>query len=206
MPKGTLSVILLAIFFLACFQLMVTQVSAQGNKVCEACGMMVSSEAKDRYRVTDESGSIHYVECFMCALRLVSAYNQLHIVTACDWYGPNYTITVESTNFGRQVTVSPSTSMFLNGGSCVINRAAYNQTAADALLASGFSENTLSNQHYALPANTQVTNVQDAALAFGQTSITQPPQTNTPFIVAAAIGVAVIVGSVLAFKKLRKND
>ena len=168
--------------------------------------MMVSPEAQARYVVTDQSGTIHYVECFMCALRLVSEYSQLHIVTSCDWYGPNYTITVYSKDFGREITVNPSDAMFLNGGSCVINRAEYNQTAADALLANGYSEYTLSNQRYALPANTKVANVQNAALEYGQTSTTDSSPTsptNAVLIAVAAIGAVVVIGSLLAFKKLK---
>ena len=169
--------------------------------------MMVSPEAQVRYLATDETGTIHYVECFMCALNLVNAYSQVHIVTSCDWYGPNYTITVESKNFGKEVTVNPPTAMFLNGGSCVINRAAYNQTATEALLENGYSPYTLSDQHYALPSNTKVASVLNAALEYGQTSSgAQPIQTSTVLIAVAAIGVIVIVAGFLAFRKLRRAE
>jgi hypothetical protein len=168
--------------------------------------MMVSPEAQARYVVTDQSGTVHYVECFMCALRLVSEYSQLHIVTSCDWYGPNYTITVDSKNFGKEITVNPPDAIFLNGGSCVINRAAYNQTAADALLANGYSEYTLTDQRYALPSNTVVASVQNAALEYGQASTngsSQTSQTSAVLIAVAAIGAAVVAGSILAFRKLK---
>ena len=202
LSKKVLSVILLAI--LVSFGLPLTSHGqAQGNQVCEQCGMSVSPEAQARYRVTDESGSVHYVECFMCALNLVKAYSQLHIVTSCDWYGPNYTITIDSRNFGKEIVVNPPTAMFLNGGSCVINRAAYNQTAADALLTNGYSQNTLAGQRYPLPPNTKVASVLDAALEYGRTNTAQPSQTSAVLIAVAAVGVAVIVGSFLAFKKLR---
>jgi len=170
---------------------------------------MVSPEAQARYVVTDQSGTVHDVDCFMCALRLVSEYSQLHIVTSCDWYGPNYTIAVDSKDSGREIKVYPSDAIFLNGGSCVINRAAYNQTAADALLANGYSEYTLSNQRYALPATTNVASVENAALEYGQTSTTGSTgssQTNAVLIAVAAIGAIVIVGSLLAFRKLRKTQ
>jgi hypothetical protein len=92
--------------------------------------------------------------------------------------------------------------MFLNGGSCVINRAAYNQTAADALIANGYSQYTLFK--YALPSNLKVSSVLNAALEYGQTSTgAQPTQTNAVLIAVAAIGAIVIIGSLLAFKKLR---
>lgn len=201
LSKKTLAVILLVTLFAFMLPAML-QVQAQG-KVCEQCGMMVSPEAQARYVVTDQSGTVHYVECFMCALRLVSEYSQLHIVTSCDWYGPNYTIAVDSKDFGREITVNPPNALFLNGGNCVINRAAYNQTAADALLANGYSEYTLSNQHFALPANTKVANVENAALEYGQTSTTGSSQTNAVLIAVATIGAAVVIASLLALRKLR---
>lgn len=205
LSKKTLSAILLAI--LCSFNLTtITQSQAQGNKICEACGMTTSPEAQARYVVTDETGTIHYVECFMCAIRLVSAYSQLHIVTSCDWYGPNYTITVDSKDFGRQITVNPPDAIFLNGGSCVINRAAYNQTAADALLANGYSEYTLSDQLYALPADTKVSSVESAALQYGRTSTSDSSQfspTSAVLIAVAAVGAFIVIGSLLAFRKLR---
>ena len=185
----------------------VSGAQTQGDQICELCGMTVSLEAQARYLATDGTGTVHYVECFMCALNLVKEYSQVHIVTSCDWYGPGYAITVDSKNFGKEVTVDPSTAMFLNGGSCVINRAAYNQTAADMLLANGYSQFTLSDQHYALPSNTKVASVLNAALAYGGTSTTaEPPQTNTVLIAVAAIGAAVIAGSFLAFKKLKNTE
>ena len=98
---------------------------------CEVCGMDVTPESQARYKITDGTGNIHYVECFMCAMQLINDYETLHIETYCDWYGPNYPITVDTSNYGATVNVSPSTAMFLRGGSCVTARAAYNQTAAD---------------------------------------------------------------------------
>ncbi len=178
-----------------------------GDQICEVCGMTTSPEAQARYLATDGTGTIHYVECFMCALSLVKEYNQVHIVTSCDWYGTDYPITLDSKNFGKEVTVDPPTAMFLNGGSCVINRAAYNQTAADMLLASGYSQFTLSDQHYALPSNTKVTSVLNAALEYSGTSTTaEPPQTNTVLIAVATIGAAVIAGSFLAFRKMKNTE
>ena len=41
---------------------------------CEACGMDVTADSQARYRVTDENGKVHYVECFMCAMQLVNDY------------------------------------------------------------------------------------------------------------------------------------
>ena len=113
--------------------------------MCEACGMDVSPAAQAKYRITDENGTVHYAECYMCALRLLNKYSLVNITSYCDWYGPDYPIRVESSQYGKVITIDPSTAMFLNGGSCVANRVAYNQTAADDLMENGFSsENTLS--------------------------------------------------------------
>lgn len=173
------------------------------TKTCEACGMDVTAETQAKYTIVDGTGQAHYAECIMCALQLVNRYDQLTISTYCDWYGPNYTITLQSSNFGKDVTVMPSTAMFLNGGSCVINRAAYNQTAADQLLINGYSTYTVSEQRYSLPTDTKVSLMATAAMSYAQT-IAQP-LSNLPVILAAAAGIAIIVVSILAFKKLNQK-
>jgi hypothetical protein len=99
--------------------------------------------------------------------------------------------------------------MFLNGGSCVINRAAYNQTAADALLTNGFSQNTLPDKQYALPSGTTATTVKDYIAKVAQISgSTQAQNTNNNtaglIAISGVIGIAVIIGAIAAFKKLKK--
>ncbi len=206
MHRKAVSLTLIVILF-SLFSLTAAKAETNGDRICEVCGMKVSPEAQARYLATDETGAVHYVECFMCALNLVKSYSQIHIVTSCDWYGPNYQITIDSKNFGNEVTVNPSAAMFLNGGSCVINRAAYNQTAVDALLVNGFSQFTLNDQHYALPSSTKVATVLNAALEYGKTSTTtDSPQINAVLFVAAVVGAVVIAGSFLAFRKLRKPE
>ncbi len=196
----TLIVVLFSLFFTG-----TVHAQAAGDKICEVCGMRVSPEAQARYLATDQTGSVHYVECFMCALNLVKLYNQLDIISSCDWFGPDYSITVTSKNFGKDITIYPPSAMFLNGGNCVINRAAYNQTAAEALLTNGYSQFTLSDQQYTLPSNTKVTTVLSAAMEYGKASATTDPfPTNTVLVAVAAIGVVVMVGSVLAFRKLKQ--
>jgi hypothetical protein len=175
------------------------------NQVCEVCGMDVTLESQARYRVTDGTGNIHYIECYMCALQLVNDYETLHVVTYCDWYGSNYTITLDSQNFGATVTVSPSTAVFLRGGSCVTARVAYNQTAADNLLANGFSENTSPEQRYVLPSTTQVKLVNDAVSTwYSKADVTGVP-TAVVLALALVLGIIIIGGSILAFKKLRSS-
>jgi hypothetical protein len=172
-------------------------------KDCEACGMEVNADAQARYIIVDGSGQTHYVECFMCALNLLNDYDNLTITTCCDWYGSSYPITVQSQQFGAVVNVTPSTAMFLKGGSCVTNRVAYNQTAADQLLANGFSQYTLSEQCYDLPADTTVALVANYALVSAKNDVN--PTATGPVLIAGTAGAAIIALSIVAYKRLRSN-
>ena len=172
---------------------------------CEVCGMDVTPESQARYKVTDVTGNIHYVECFMCAMQLINDYETLHIETYCDWYGPNYPITVDTSNHGATVVVNPSTAIFLRGGSCVTARAAYNQTAADNLMANGFSQYTSPEQLYLLPSTTQVKLVNDAISIWYAKADTTAAPTSLMLALALVVGVVIIVGSVFAFKKLKST-
>jgi hypothetical protein len=175
------------------------------TKPCDVCGMNVTPESQARYKITDGAGNVHYVECFMCAMQLINDYETLHIATYCDWYGPNYPITVDTANYGATVTVNPSTAIFLRGGSCVTARAAYNQTAADNLLANGFSQNTSPEQQYGLPSTTQVKLMTDAIRTwYAKADVTTAP-TSLMLTLALVVGVVIIGTSIFAFKKLKSK-
>jgi hypothetical protein len=170
---------------------------------CEVCGMDVTSDSQARYKITDGTGNVHYVECFMCAMQLINNYETLHMTTYCDWYGPNYPITVNTSNYGATVNVSPSTALFLRGGSCVTARAANNQTAADNLLANGFSQYTSLEQRYALPSTTQIKLVNDAIYNwYAKADVTGAPS-SLMLSLALVVGVIIIGVSIFAFKKLK---
>ena len=169
---------------------------------CEACGMDVTPESQARYKITDGTGEVHYVECFMCALQLINDYETLKIETYCDSYGPNYPIIIITSNYGKTVSVSPSTAIYLRGGSCVTARAAYNQTAADNLLLNGFSQYTSPEQRYALPSSTEVNLVSEAIGKWYSQPITTNSPTTLTFVLAAGIGTAIVIGSIFAYKKL----
>ena len=173
---------------------------------CEVCGMEVPVDSQARYVITDGSGKIHYTECFMCALNLVKDYLTLHIMTYCDWYGPNYPITIDSTDYGNTVVVTPSTAMFLRGGSCLTARAAYNQTAADNLINDGYSQYTSLEQQYSLPSMTTVKLVNDAIKAW----YLQPKPTGEPkgfsvltLLLPVGVAVLVVVSSLLAYTRFK---
>lgn len=171
--------------------------------ICEACGMTVTADSQWRYRVTDGEGTQHYVECFMCALSLVNQYETLHIETTCDWYGPGYPIVVDSKGYGQTVTVSPTTAVFLRGGSCVTTRTAYNQTAADNLLAYGYSSYTSPEQQYVLPTRTEVKTVADAIESWYAQPIDNTSET-VLILSIVGIGISITAISIYAFKKIKQ--
>jgi hypothetical protein len=169
---------------------------------CEVCGMTVSADSQLRYKVIDGEGNRHYVECFMCALKLINQYETLRIETTCDWYGPGYPIVIESKEYGQKVAVSPSTAIFLRGGSCVTARAAFNQTAADNLLTYGYSSFTSPEQLYSLPPSTEVKLVSEAIKTWYAQPVDDTSSTLLLILVVAA-GIGVLVVSILAFNKFR---
>lgn len=176
-----------------------------GTLECEVCGMDTTPESQLRYKVTDGNGNAQYVECYMCALALVNDYESVHIETFCDWYGPDYPIIVDSSNYGGKVIVSPSTAMFLRGGSCVTARAAYNQTAADNLLLQGFSQFTSPEQLYTLPSSTQVKLVSEAIETWYSQPSTTGTSTSLALVLVAVIGATIVISSVFAYKKLARS-
>lgn len=92
--------------------------------------------------------------------------------------------------------------MWLNGGGCTGNRVAYNQTAANALLAKGYSQYAMIMQQQALPANTKVTKIAESGLMYATAATTQePPSLVTP-ILLSAVGVGVAVVGVVMYKRV----
>jgi hypothetical protein len=177
----------------------------ESTENCETCPMMVNAEAQDHLKVYDGEGTIHYVECIGCALKLLKTFDTLHIVTYCDWYGPEYTITIDISGSGANTIVDPPTATTLIGGGCTGNRVAYNETAAEALLANGFSHYTMAMMQQALPANTNVTSVSARALTFvGNQEETPAPQSPLIWVLLGVVAIAVVAGSIIAFKKLKK--
>jgi hypothetical protein len=180
------------------------QMQNQDNNInCETCTMKVGADAQNHLKVYDGNGTIHYVECIGCALKLLKNYDTLSIETYCDWYGPNYTITADITEHGSRATINPSTALLLVGGGCTGNRIAYNQTAADELLLNGFSHYTMMMMQQALPANTNTTTISERASNYAQNSEIQPSSSPFVMILLAIIGLTVIIGSVIALRKLR---
>jgi hypothetical protein len=197
-----------AIFVLLCtIGITAAQMQPQdSSKNCETCSMQVGSEAQMHLKVYDGNGTRHYVECIGCALKLLKSCDTLNIQTYCDWYGPNYTITVNITGGGASTTTYPSTALLLVGGGCTGNRVAYNQTAADELLSNGFSQYTMMMMQQPLPANTNTTTISERALSYVQNQEIQPSNSPIVIILIAAIGVTLILVSVVAFRKLKAQN
>ena len=153
--------------------------------------------------MTDGNGDKHYVECMGCALKLLKTYDTLHIETFCDWYGPDYKITIDISEKGTITTVNPSTALVLSGGGCTGNRVAYNQTAADALLINGYSPYTMVMMQQALPSNTNVTTISARALTFalGQQAKTAEVPAMLIYVGVAGIALVIIVSAILIKKK-----
>ena len=169
--------------------------------------MPVTVDDEWHFRITDGAGNIHYVECYGCALNLIKMYETLHIQSFCDWYGPNYSITVDSTGYDAQVIVNPISAMYLNGGSCNANRVAYNQTAADALK-DGYSQFTsLFQQHDWAQPPTVMTVAQAVTMYNGNKQITQT--SSDSFLLPTLIGAACVAALATGFagyKKLRRKQ
>jgi hypothetical protein len=174
------------------------------TQTCETCPMQVGADAQQHFTVYDGDGTRHWVECIGCALKLLKTYDTIHIETYCDWYGPDYPVVAEISQQGAVTTVNPSTAVILMGGGCTANRVAYNQTAADELLANGYSEYTMMMMQQALPANTNVTTIQKRALTFAATSEEAAPQSYLLPAVIAVVGIVVIAGAIVAYKKVKR--
>lgn len=178
-------------------------------KRCEACGMEVTSEIQSHIKITDGNGAAHYACCQGCMFRLldpVKGSPTLHIETYCDYYGPNYRIVIDASKNGNVTVCQPATASVLLGtkivASCANNRIAYNQTAANALVAQGYSQYTMKWQQQALPAGTPVMSVPAVAVAMAKKGMAYTaPSALVPGIVGA-VGVFTLLGAVVAYKKL----
>ena len=169
--------------------------------ICEACGMTVTADSQWRYRVTDGEGTQHYVEC-SCVPLVKSINMRPTIETTATGYGPGYPIVVIQRGWSDS-NVSPTHGSILRGGSCVTARNAYNQTAADNLLAYGYSSYTSPEQQYVLPTRTEVKTVADAIESWYAQPIDNTSET-VLILSIVGIGISITVLSIYAFKKIKQ--
>ena len=140
----------------------------------------------------------------MCALNLIKRYQNLHIQAFCDWYGPDYPITIDSTGYGSQVTVNPKSAMYLYAGTCENNRVAYNETAAEALKVS-YSHYTSLLQQHDWTKTPKVITVSEAITLYNSPKLQQNTiPMNTIILIATGFSIT-LVAVVFAAWKLRKK-
>ncbi len=167
--------------------------------------MTVGTEAKEHLKITDGGDTVHYACCIGCALKILKNYDTLRIETFCDWYGPDYPILAQLSQHGNLSDINPTTALLLIGGGCTGNRVAYNQTAADALLAEGFSEYTMTMMQQPLPANTNTTSISTRAMMFAITSDEGSTLSYELPVTLAIVGIIVIAGALVAYKKFSRK-
>ena len=179
---------------------------------CEACGMIITPEIQQHIDIVDGSGAAHYACCQGCMFRLLdqkNGYSSLHIETYCDYYGPEYKITIDCTQNGNYTVSTPNTAVILFGGkivpSCANNRIAYNSTAADRLISEGYSAYTMSWQKNPLPEGTPVMPAAMVAPNLAQKGISYTPPALTIPLLLGGVGLVVLLISGLTIRNMNRN-
>lgn len=172
--------------------------------------MNITSEMKQHIQIHDANGQRHYACCQGCMLRLLDpkrGHEELTIETFCDCHGPDYKITINAKEYGNLTTVTPNTARLLLGAkvapSCANNRIAYNQTAVERLLSQGYTSHTMSFQQNPLPPETPVVPIDKAATTLAtQKGIAYVPPSPLMPTLLAVVGVVIITGSFMAYRKM----
>ncbi len=177
---------------------------------CPACGMLITPEMDEHFLIYDSEGNRLHACCIGCVLRLLDperGWDELHIETFCDYYGPDFKIIIDIKENGNVVEVTPETARILLGAkivkSCALNRIAYNQTAVEGLLSNGYTQHTMTYQQTELPEGTPVLTVAEAApmLANNRGIAYVSPSPLLPIGIAIA-GAVILTMSIIAYKKL----
>jgi hypothetical protein len=175
---------------------------------CEACGMMISSEADINYRIYDTSTNQRlWACCSGCMLRLAAAHLDLHIDALDSWYGEStQKISIDIVD-GNASSVSPDTALIVLGSkvtnSCASNRIAINQTSAQLLLANGYNANNpVSPFKTEVPAGAPLLTAQQALVPLKAKGIQYSPPSPLMMYGAALAGIAVLAIGIIAWKKL----
>ena len=179
---------------------------------CPVCGMLITPEMDEHFEIYDEDGNRVHSCCIGCVFRLldpVRGWDELHLKTFCDWYGPDYVITIDMYDHGKRVEFTPDTAKAMLGAkvvkSCANNRIAYNQTAVEALLKNGYHpENTMTYQHSALPEGTfPIAPPSKVAPVLAEDpGIAYVPPSTLLLVSFAIIGVVILVATIVAYRKV----
>jgi len=176
--------------------------------------MIITSDMKEHIFITDSQSNRIYACCQACMLRIldpVKGYDQIHIETFCDWYGPEFKIIIETRNHGNSTVVNPDTALLLLGAmvvpGCSNTRIAYNQTAAEMLLMDGYSKHTMIHQRNELPEGTPIKTIPSAATMLStRVGITYIAPKPWLVIALTVIGIIVLAESFVAYKSLMPKE
>ena len=175
--------------------------------------MIITSDMKEHIFITDSQSNRIYACCQACMLRIldpVKGYDQIHIETFCDWYGPEFKIIIEARNHGNSTVVNPDTALLLLGAmvvpGCSNTRIAYNQTAAEMLLMDGYSKYTMIHQRNELPEGTPIRTIQSAATTLSSVGITYVAPKPWSVIALTVISIIVLTESLMIDKSLGQRS
>jgi hypothetical protein len=181
-----------------------------GSPRCEACGMIITPEMEANIYMLDVNTNQRvWTCCAGCMLRSVAAHHDVHIEVMDSWYGAAAPKTVIEIRNSSVLSVTPDTARLLPGAKivkgCANNRFAINETSAQLLLQNGYNPaNPLTVFKNTLPNGTQIVSVSAALPGMMTTGIQYVPPSNTFLIAMIAIGVAVLLLSIVAWRKLIK--
>ena len=113
----TLVVILISSIMLSSMVLLTTTAQTPPPVTCDSCGMSLDTMGIARYIIVDPSGHQYHSCCPMCAFKLIkTAGGEANITSFCDYYGPNYPITINAKMNGSKVTINPQSAIVIAGG------------------------------------------------------------------------------------------
>ena len=176
--------------------------------------MIITSDMKEHIFITDSQSNRIYACCQACMLRIldpVKGYDQIHIETFCDWYGPEFKIIIDARNHGNSTVVNPYTALLLLGAmvvpGCSNTRIAYNQTAAEMLLMDGYSKYTMIHQRNELPEGTPIKTIPSAATTLSTTvGITYIAPKPWLVIAPTVIGIIILAECLMMHKSLEPKS
>jgi hypothetical protein len=181
-----------------------------GSPRCEACGMIITPEMDANIYMIDVDTNQRIETCCPgCMLRSVAAHPNVHIEIMDSWYGSLAPKTVIEIRNSTVVSVTPDSARILLGAKivkgCANNRFAINETSVQLLLQNGYNPaNPLAVFKNTLPNGTPVVTVSAALPGLITTGVQYVPPSNAFLIGMLVIGIAVLLLSVVAWRKLLK--
>jgi hypothetical protein len=181
-----------------------------GSPRCEACGMIITPEMEANiYMLDTNTNQRVWTCCAGCMLRSVAAHHDVHIEIMDSWYGSSAPDTVIEIRNSSVLSITPDTGRLLLGAKivkgCANNRFAINDTSAQLLIQNGYNAaNPLTVFKNPLPNGTPIVAVSAALPGMITTGIAYVPPSNLFLVAMIVVGVAVLLLSIVAWKKLIK--